>query len=330
MAGEFGTQFAEQMSVARFVDGQWAHHDLQPVESVALHPAAHALHYASECFEGLKAYRWADGSVHIFRLDKHIERFRNSATQLCLPVPSPGLVENMIWTAVDAAREQIPPFPSALYIRPAIFGTMPNIGAAGRPADEAMFFVLVSPVGSYFEAGRTLRLYVEQKQMRTTPHFGQVKTGGNYAAALAHVARAKEQFDTDQVLFCPGGDVQETGAANFLLIRDGEILTKELDGSILPGVTRDSLLKIAEAAEWDTAQRSFQVAEMNEWIEAGAEAGLSGTAAVLAPVGSLIFDDRKLSINSGEAGPLVKWLRDQLMAIQSGEIEDRFGWLHSI
>ncbi len=330
MPGAFGTQFADQMTVANFADGEWTHHDLQPVESMPMHPAAHVLHYASECFEGLKAYRWADDSVHIFRLDKHIERFRNSAAQLCLPVPSPGLIENMIWTAVDAARDVIPPLPSALYIRPALFGTMPNIGAAGRPADQAMFFVLVSPVGSYFEADKTLRIYVESKQMRTTPHFGQVKTGGNYAAALAHVSKARDRYGADQVLFCPGGDVQETGAANFLLLRDGALLTKELDGSILPGVTRDSLIRIAQRKGWETEQRSFQVEEMLRWVGDGAEAGLSGTAAVLAPVGTLVFDDREAKVNGGQAGPLVACLREDLMAIQSGQTEDPFGWTHSI
>ncbi len=334
MAGTFGTEFAPQMTVARFADGQWSSTQLTDVGPLDLHPASHVLHYASECFEGLKAYRWADGSVHIFRLDRHIERLRDSAASLCLPVPSPGLIENMIWTAVDAARELIPPFPSALYIRPMLIGTEPNIGAAGRSAHEAALSVLVSPVGAYFDADRTLRIYIEAEHMRTTPQFGQVKTGGNYAAALSHVTRAREQYQADQVLFCPNDDVQETGAANFLLINDGAILTKELDGSILPGITRDSLLRIASADGWDTQERSFGLGELWQWLDDGAEAGLSGTAAVLAPVGTLLHQSQgqliERTINDGKSGPLIETLRGKLMAIQSGEAEDRFGWLHSI
>lgn len=328
MAGTFGTSFADLMTLACYRDGSWSEVEVRPVEPLGLHPAAHVLHYASECFEGLKAYRWADGSIKIFRLDQHIDRMRNSAIQLCLPAPETELLEAAIHQAVDAARDVIPPFPSALYIRPTLIGSMPNIGAAGKAADEAMLYVLVSPVGEYFDASRTLRILISE-QMRTTPSFGRVKTGGNYAAALAHVTRARERYNADQVLFCPNGDVQETGAANFLLLRDGEILTKQLDGSILPGVTRDSLLRLAEADGWESNERSFQIAEMLEWIKTG-EAAMSGTAAVLASVGALIHDDHEHLVNDAKPGPLTLKLRDQLTAIQSGAAEDRFGWLHSL
>ncbi len=324
MSDVFGKTFAAQMSVAYYRDGEWEQPKLQPTGPMQMHPASHVLHYASECFEGLKAYRRADGGVHIFRLDKHIERMRNSARQLCLPVPSAEMLNSAIMTLVDSVRDQIPAFPSALYIRPTLIGMEPNIGAAGKAVSEAMLYVLVSPVGEYFTSERTLKLLVTSSR-RTTEDFGQVKTGGNYAAALRHVIDARQQYQADQVLFAPDDDVQETGAANFLLLNDKRILTKQLDGSILPGITRDSLLTLAQDQNFSVDERSFGVAEMLEWIKDG-EAALSGTAAVLAPVGALIVNGVEHAVHGGTAGETTTSLRKQLTAIQSGEADDPHGW----
>lgn len=326
----FGSQFADHIAIASFTDGQWSTPELSTHHELHLHAASHALHYGSTCFEGLKAYRHADGSVHIFRLDRHVARMQNSARLLCLPEPGTELLQQMISSVVDRARDQVPEYPASLYLRPVLLGMDPNIGSAARPSNDALLFILASPVGNYFKAGeRPLRLWVEDHCMRSTPEFGEVKTGGNYASALRHIMRARKKHDVDQVLFCPGQDVQETGAANFLLLRDKHILTKRLDGSILPGITRDSILRLAEDSGYRIEERDFTISEMLEFVRDG-EAALSGTAAALAGVGMLLYGDHEYPVFGGQVGPNTVRLRQRLAAIQSGAAPDRFEWLHPV
>lgn len=326
----FGTVLAGTMAVATFRKGSWGSHELRPVGPLELHPAAHVLHYASSCFEGFKAYRWADGSVNVFRMDRHIERLRQSAQALVLPCPEPAQVAEMICATVDRNRAEVPEAPGALYLRPILFGTTPNIGAAATPADEAMLIVLASPVWDYFAGGmKPLRIFVEDVNSRTASQTGRVKTGGNYAAALGPTLEARRKYNTDQVLFCPGGEVQETGAANFLLMRGRRLLTRSLDATFLHGVTRDSLLTIAREDGYEVEERVFNVAEMLEWIRDG-EAALSGTAAVLAGVGTLIHRGAEHAVSGGQVGPLTRALREQLVSIQQGKTADRHGWLARI
>ena len=326
----FGTVLADKMSIATFKDGQWSADEIRPVAPIPMHPAAHVLHYASSCFEGFKAYRWKDGSVRVFRMDKHIARIRQSAKLLSLPQPDAGQIERMILQTIDVNRAQVPEPPGALYMRPVLFGTMPNIGAASQPSNEATLIVLASPVWDYFSGGmKPLRIYVEDKCHRTAEHLGVVKTGGNYAAAMGPTLAAKEKYQIDQVLFCPGGSVQETGAANFLLIREGHILTRSLDTTFLHGVTRDSLLTMARDMGFKVEERVFDVAEMLEWVKTG-EAALSGTAAVLAGVGTLVHGGVEHRVGGGDVGQVTKKLRAALVAIQNGEAPDRFGWTRRV
>ena len=173
---------------------------------------------------------------------------------------------------------------------------------------------------------KPLRILVDDQNTRSAAQMGMVKTGGNYAAALGPTLAARAKYQVDQVLFCPGGDVQETGAANFLLIRDGELMTRGLDTTFLHGVTRDSLLTLARDQGFKVSERSFDVAEMLEWTRTG-EAALSGTAAVLAGVGTLIHRGTEHRVASGEVGPHTRALRARLVAIQQGELADSHGWL---
>src|SRR5579871_1190673 len=222
----FGSVFTDLMAVATYKDGAWSAFDMVPMGPLSLHPAAHALHYCSSCFEGFKAYRRNDGDVHVFRLDRHIERLRQSARQLVLPEPDAALVRRMVLALVDRCRAEVPEAPGSLYVRPLLFGTTPNIGAAATPADQATLVVMASPVWDYFAGGmKPLRILMEPAP-RSAPHLGVVKTGGNYAAALGPTLAARRQHRADQVLFCPNEQVQETGAANFLLLRDRQILTR--------------------------------------------------------------------------------------------------------
>ncbi|NCF18104.1 MAG: branched-chain amino acid aminotransferase [Haliea sp.] len=326
----FGTEFTAHMVSSDYDNGQWSELAVVPVAPIAMHPATHVLHYASECFEGLKAYRAADESIHLFRPDRHIQRMLNSAAQLLLPVPDAETLGRSLHMAVQAVRAEIPTYPGALYLRPTLLGTEEDIGAAARPTKKALYYVLTSPVGDYFAGGlKPLRVKVDDKAMRSTPSFGAVKTGGNYAAAMRQVVQARQELDADQVLFAPNGDVQETGAANFMLIQDKELLTKPLDGSILPGVTRDSILTLAADAGLQVSERNFTVEELLERAP-HAEAALTGTAAVLTPVGTLLHDGKEITVGDGQMGPWSARLREQLCAIQSGAADDPHGWRVSL
>ncbi len=327
---KFGTVFAPHMAICWYRDGAWTTPVIQPLENLPLHPAAHALHYSSSIFEGFKAYRWGDGSVHIFRLDRHVARMERSAELLCLQFPGRDVVAGMVREAVERCREHIPDPPGSLYIRPVLIGTLPDIGAAAIPATEFCLYVLLSPVGDYFAGGlRPLRILIDEKNFRTAPHLGVVKAGANYAAALKNIVAARSTYQIDQVLFCPGGDVQETGAANFLLIREGRILTKRLDSSFLHGVTRDSILTLGADLGYEIEERDFTVTEMLDWCADG-EAALSGTAAVLTPVGTLLRDGEEIAVGSGGVGEHTSRLRDALVRIQCGQDPDRHGWLSRI
>ena len=327
----FGSILTDVMAVADFKDGRWGAHTLRAVGPIEIHPAAHALHYGSECFEGFKAYRRADGSVHVFRMDRHIERLRQSARALVIPEPDAAQVAEMVLAVVDRCRTAVPEAPGALYLRPLLFGTMPNIGAASTPTNEACLIVLASPVWDYFAGGaKPLRIFVEEEATRCASHLGVVKTGGNYAAALGPTLAARRAHQVDQVLFCPRGEVQETGASNFLLLKPGRILTRSLDTTFLHGVTRDSLLKLGRDLGYQVEERVFTVEEMLAWIKDG-EAALSGTAAVLSGVGTLIRRGGvELKVGGGAVGPETQKLRAALVAIQQGTAPDRYGWLRRV
>lgn len=328
----FGTVFAETMAAAVFADGRWAEPHLGLVDSLSLHPGSHVLHYGSACFEGLKAHRGVDGSVRIFRMDRNVERMQRSAQVLHLPVPDSDMLSSMIRDTVIANLDQVPEAPGSLYIRPTLLGTVVDIGAAAAPSSEALLYVLCSPVGDYFAGGvRPLRIAIETDQPRTTPQFGMVKSGANYAMALGVVMRAKDELGVDQVLFVPGGVVQETGATNFLLLDSERIITPALTESFLHGVTRDSVLRIGMDLGYEVEERELALDEILEWASRpGSEAALSGTAAVLAPVGSLVHDGEDLTVGSGEPGPNTLRLREELTNLYVAKTPDRYGWLTAI
>lgn len=327
---EFGTVFCDDFVIAFYRDGAWQAPSIEPVSPLPIHPAAHVLHYSSTCFEGFKAYRWDDGKAHIFRLHDHVARMQKSAASLCLPIPDADMLAKMVVDIVANNIDEIPEPPSSLYLRPTLIGTLPNIGAAAAPSSEATLYVLTSPVGDYFVGGaRPLKLLVEDEKARSTEQLGSTKTGGNYAGALGPTLKAKESYGVDQVLFCPGGDVQETGAANFLLISDDEIITKALDTSFLHGMTRASILTLARDLGYTVSERDFTVDELLDKVETF-EAALSGTAACLAPVGTLVYKGREIAVRDGQPGPNTARLRDALQSIQYGSSPDKHGWLTEV
>jgi len=331
MATDFGTQFMPEMSVSRFADG-WSEPRIEPADSVSLHPGAHVLHYASTCFEGLKAFRHADGSVHVFRMDQNIKRLAQSSALLCLPEINETATEQMIRDILLRYLDDVPEPPASMYIRPTHIGTEAAIGKAAAPSATSLQYVLLCPVGDYFTGGEiALRVLLESTGMRCGADHGMVKGGGNYASALKHIMRARAAHNADQVLFCPDGDVQETGAANFVLIDGDEIITKPLDDTFLHGVTRRSILTLAADNGMTVSERELSLDELLERAaKPDCEAGLSGTAAVLTAVGTLIHEGREVKVGSGEPGPRTRMLRNQLNAIQWGQTEDKHGWLSRI
>ena len=331
MAGEFGTKFMPQMTLSKYHDG-WG--DIQVVASdkITLHPGAHVFHYASTCFEGLKAFAHKDGSVNIFRMDQNIERFSQSSELLYLPKLDLELTEKMIVSIVDQYRSEVPAPPASMYIRPTHIGTEPAIGKAAEPSDTSLLFILLSPVGDYFVGGEaSLRILLDDEGVRCGPDHGMVKGGGNYASALKHCMRAKQEHNAHQVLFCPDGDIQETGAANFILVDGDTLITKPLDDSFLHGVTRESILTLARDRQLTVEERNFDVEELLErCAKPGTEAGLSGTAAVWAAVTTFIYKGKEYKVGAGEPGPRIREIRDELNAIQWGEAEDTHNWLYRV
>lgn len=326
----FGSVFASTMAVASWEDGEWSSPQLGPVEPIPMHPATHVLHYGSACFEGLKAHRGLDGVVRIFRVDAHVSRMRRSAEILMLPQPPENLLTQMVTDVVAANLAEVPAAPGSLYLRPTLVGTVPNIGAAAVPSSSALLYVLASPVGDYFAGGiRPLKLALETRQPRTTPQFGMVKSGANYVMALGPTMRAKQDLGADQVLFAPGGHIQETGAANFLMIDPEHIITPALSEAFLHGVTRDSVLTLGAELGYTIDQRTdLVVDDLLEWSKRDeAEAALSGTAAVLAAVGGLILDGELVPVGSGAVGEQTLRLRTALTDLHVGSREDHHGWL---
>ncbi|WP_336249927.1 branched-chain-amino-acid transaminase [Stomatohabitans albus] len=327
MAGSFGTTFAPLMAVSQSdANGVYEPVTMQPFGPISLSPAAHVLHYGSACFEGLKAHRGEDGVVRLFRLDAHVNRLVQTASLMHLPHPPAAFMTDAIYSTVQANLDAIPAQPDSAYVRPMIIGTEPNIGAAGHPSTSASFMVLVSPVGQYFSADKALRIAVETELLRTTPMFGRAKAGANYALALPPTMAAEAAYEADQVLFAPGGDIQETGASNVMVFTENTLITPPLSDAFLHGVTRDSIIQLARDNGMTIEERHISVDELVSLAPTG-EVALTGTAAIMAPVGTLIVDGQEVPIRDGKPGDTTTALRAQLRAIQQGTAPDTHGWL---
>ncbi|WP_395693471.1 branched-chain-amino-acid transaminase [Nocardioides sp.] len=328
----FGTAISDNMSIARFDGEFWTNPEVVSSRSLSLHPGAHALHYGSACFEGLKAHRGVDGRIRLFRPLDHARRLKESAASMLLPPPPVTLVTELIDLAVAANSEDVRVAPASLYVRPTLLGTMVDIGAASRPSVEAVLYVLTSPVGDYFSGGlRPLTLLVETEVPRTVPHFGMVKAGANYALALRSTLEARKAVAADQVLFCPNGIVEETGASNFFYFDGSTVVTPSPTPAFLHGVTRDTVICLARARGFTVDERHLPTAELLARARRSrAEAWLSGTGAGLAPVGTLVSGGQRVPVGTSEIGPTVTVLRQDLAAMQRGAAGDPYGWLRVV
>ncbi len=332
----FGRIFTNRMFIAEWKAGQgWVDARIEPYAPFVLDPACLVLHYAQEIFEGLKAYKWADGSVALFRPEMNARRFNLSADRLCMPDVPEELFLKATEELVRLEQEWIPTSPgTSLYIRPTMIAVEPVLGV--KPSDHYYFYIILSPVGAYYAAGfNPVKIMVEDKYVRAVPGgTGEAKTGGNYASSLKAGLEAKKK-GFDQVLWLDGMErryIEEVGAMNMLFSYGDRVVTAPLEGSILHGVTRDSVIRLADSLGFKVEERKIDIDTLMADIRSGAvkEAFGSGTAAVITPVGALCYKDECLTIGTGGVGALTQKLYDTLTGIQYGKIEDRFGWIRKI
>ncbi|MDC7288297.1 branched-chain amino acid aminotransferase [Blautia schinkii] len=328
----FGYMKTDYRYVSNFKDGAWDEGGLTTDETVVINECAGVLQYAQTIFEGLKAYTTEDGHIVSFRPDLNAERMENSAKRLEMPVfPKERFIEAVRET-VKANAGYVPPFGSGatLYIRPYMFGSNPVIGV--KPADEYQFRVFTTPVGPYFKGGvKPITIRVSDFD-RAAPHgTGNIKAGLNYAMSLYAIMDAHRQGFDENMYLDPGTrtKVEETGGANFLFVtKDGKVVTPKSD-SILPSITRRSLIYVAkEYLGLEAEEREVYVDELKDF----AECGLCGTAAVISPVGKIVDHSKEICLPSGmaEMGPVTKKLYDTLTGIQMGRIEAPKGWIEVI
>ncbi len=332
----FGQRFTNRMLKAEWDAGRgWHDARIEPYGPLALDPAAKVYHYAQEVFEGLKAYRWQDGRVVLFRPGMNAARFNRSADRLALPEIPESLFLEGIDALVRLEADWIPSAPdTALYIRPTLIAVEPTLGV--RPSEQCLFFVILSPVGAYYAAGfNPVRILVEDHFVRAVPGgTGTAKTGGNYAASLRAGLKAKER-GFEQVLWLDGIQrryVEEVGAMNIFFVVDNALVTPPLSDSFLAGVTRDSVLALAETLGIPADVRPVEIDELMAGVRSGrvSEAFGTGTAAVVSPVGVFGYKDEIATVAGGGVGPVTRLLYDTLTGIQYGRLPDRFGWMHII
>ncbi len=329
----FGRIFADRMFVMEYADGRWRNPRICRNEPFSLSPAAMALHYAQEIFEGLKAYRTRDGRIVLFRPELNVARMNRSADRLVMPPLDPQLALEGIKQLVRIERDWVPGAEgTALYIRPTMIATDPFLGV--RPSDTYLYFVIVGPVGAYYPRGFVpVSIMVSEDYVRAVRGgMGFAKAAGNYAASLKAQLQAREK-GFDQVLWLDGVHrryVEEVGTMNMFFAIDGAIATAPLDeGTILPGVTRDSVMRLArELYGMKVEERPLPIDEVIDGIRKGrvTEAFGSGTAAIITAVSEIGYRGERLRLGDGGVGPVTRRLYDDLVGIQYGRKPDRFGW----
>ncbi len=314
--------------IARWKDGKWDNGELTTDSTLHIHEGSTALHYGQQCFEGLKAYRCKDGSINLFRPDQNAKRMQNTCDRLLMPQVPTELFIRACKEVVKANEKWVAPYGTGatLYLRPFVIGVGENIGV--RPAPEYLFCVFCCPVGAYFKGGMKPSNFLVTDYDRAAPHgTGGVKVGGNYAASLLpHELAAKRQF-ADAIYLDPKTHtkIEEVGAANFFgITRDNKFITPRSD-SILPSITKYSLLHLAkERLGMETIEGDVYINELDKFAEAGA----CGTAAVISPIGGIQYgDDFHVFYSETEVGPITKHLYDELTGIQFGDVEAPEGWI---
>ncbi|MDO5416498.1 MAG: branched-chain amino acid aminotransferase [Lachnospiraceae bacterium] len=328
----FGTIFTDHMFVMDYETGKgWHDPRVVPYQPLSLEPSSMVFHYGQEMFEGLKAYKADDGRILLFRPDKNIERANRSNRRLCIPEIPEDIFLEALKTLVKVDADWIPTKPgTALYIRPFVIATDPFLGV--RPSNTYKFLIILSPVGAYYASGLDpVKIWIEDEYVRAVKGgIGEAKTGGNYVASLASQVKAHEEGYA-QVLWLDGVHrkyIEEVGAMNIFFKINGTVVTPELNGSILPGVTRDSAIQLCKMWGIPVEERRIDVDEVIRTAESGEmeECFGTGTAAVVSPVGELRFEQEKMPISGNHIGELTQRIYDTITGIQLGRIEGPEGW----
>ena len=327
----FGTVFSDHMFSMRFRDGAWGDPEVVPYGPVSVDPATATLHYGQAVFEGLKAFKGQDGKVRVFRPDMNARRLRESCERLCIPPLPEADFHDGIEALLRLDHAFIPRGRGeALYIRPLIFSDEAHLEV--RPSESFRFLVMTAPVRAYFDADMTaIGLKVEETYTRSAPGgIGYAKTAGNYAASLYPGGLARDEGYA-QVLWLDGVEhryVEEVGAMNIFFRFGDTVVTPDLQGTILPGITRDSVITLLREAGVSVEERRVSMDELVDGIASKrlSEAFGAGTAAIIAPVGRIAYKDQVLAINDERAGETTRSLFDQITRIQLGETNDEHGW----
>lgn len=329
---KFGTIFTDHMFVMNYEEGKgWFDPRVVPYQKISLEPSAMVFHYGQEMFEGLKAYKTDDGRTLLFRPNKNIERANRTNRRICIPEIDEEDFLQAIKAVVKMDEAWIPTKPgTSLYIRPFIIATDEFLGV--RPSSTYLFMIILSPVGAYYPEGlNPVKIWIEDEYVRAVRGgIGEAKTGGNYVASLVAQMKAHEE-GYSQVLWLDGVErkyIEEVGAMNIFFKINGTVVTPKLNGSILPGVTRDSVINLCKHWGLSVEERRISVDELLEAAKDGSleEVWGTGTAAVISPVGHLRFEDTVLQIKDGGIGEISQKLYDTVTGIQLGRIEDPFGW----
>ena len=329
----FGVDFTDHMFVMDFQEEKgWYDPRVEPYGPLALDPAAAVLHYAQSIFDGLKAFRGKDGTVRLFRPQKHVERMNNSARRLCIPPLDPEMALRSLVTLVGVEKDWVPStVGTSLYVRPTIIANEAFLGV--RPAKSYIYYVILSPVGAYYPEGMNpVKILVVDKYVRAVDGgVGGVKTGGNYAASLYAADEAKHDGFT-QVLWLDGRErkyLDEVGTMNIMVRIGDEMITPPLTGTILPGVTRDSALTLMREWGLRVSERPVSIDEVTAAADDGTlrEVWGTGTAAVISPVGELSYKGQRIVINRGRIGEVTQRLYDAIVSIQYGTAPDPRGWM---
>jgi branched-chain amino acid aminotransferase len=329
----FGRIFTDHMLTMKFEKGKgWQDLKIEPFANFSLSPAAMVFHYGQEAFEGLKAYKDKEGAVTLFRPWENMRRMNSTCKRLCLPQIDEQTILEAMYELIRMESDWIPTTPgTSLYIRPTIIATDPFLGV--RPSDTYLFYIILCPVGAYYASGlKPVSIYVEKDFIRSAKGgTGFVKTAGNYAASLIASDKAHEN-GCEQVLWLDAESreyIEEVGSMNIFFRIDDEIVTPALEGSILPGITRDSVITLAKDLGYPVKERKVSIHEIVSAHNSGRlkEVFGSGTAAVISPVGTLVYDDVKMQINDGQMGEAASRLYDTLTGIQYGRLPDKFNWM---
>lgn len=327
----FARTFSDHMFITEYEEGQWQNPRIVPYQKLSLDPASPVFHYAQEIFEGAKAYSLDNGEVGLFRIEDNARRMNRSADRMCMPDIDVDLQVEAIRRLVDLDRDWVPTSEgTSLYLRPTMIADGTSLGA--HTASRFIYFVIASPTGSYYQQGsKPIRIRIETRHVRAVKGgVGRAKTGGNYAASFKASSNAKSE-GFNEVLWLDGRTqsyVQEVGAMNMMFVVDGRIVTSELGDTILPGITRDSVLTLAREKGMEVEEGKIAVADLYDAYDKGllTEAFGTGTAAVISPVGELTWNDRTIVLNNNEMGPISEMSYTELVGIQRQRLPDTHGW----